>query len=297
MAIPQEQLETWSHQGAKTQSASTYATVKGALENVNAIYTNRTFEVFLQGSYGNDTNIYFESDVDVVIRYDGAYFHDVSSLQPEQQRAFNAAHSDGTYLYTSFKGHVQAALEAAFGRSVTLGEKAIKIAADGSRRSADVVVAFEYHRYHKFNSNDDQSVDTGIALYILAGDLIPNYPKQHADNCTAKHQVTGSKFKPAVSIFKNVRSKLVGDGILGDGIAPSYYIEGLLYNVPNTCFSGTYANVVLNILKWLHQTADRTQFVCANEQYYLLRNNSAVCWPTGNGNTFIEAAVKLWDNW
>jgi hypothetical protein len=55
MAIPESQLETWSHQGSVSQSAGTYATIKNALESADAKYTNRDFEVFLQGSYGNAT--------------------------------------------------------------------------------------------------------------------------------------------------------------------------------------------------------------------------------------------------
>ena len=31
-----------------------------------------------------------------------------------------------------------------------------------------------------------------------------------------------------------MRSKLVDDGIIEKGTGPSYYIEGLLYNVPKT---------------------------------------------------------------
>ena len=32
MAIPEAQLETWSHQGSVTQSSSTYASIKNMLE-------------------------------------------------------------------------------------------------------------------------------------------------------------------------------------------------------------------------------------------------------------------------
>src|SRR5208283_4293518 len=88
MAIPESQLETWSHQGSVTQSADTYATIKRALESASAKYCDRKFEFFLQGSYGNDSNIFAESDVDVVIRYDGAFYHDLSSLPPDQHSAF-----------------------------------------------------------------------------------------------------------------------------------------------------------------------------------------------------------------
>ena len=67
MAIPEAELDTWSHQGSITQSASTYASIKRALEAPDSRYAGKHYEVFLQGSYGNDTNIYAESDVDVVI--------------------------------------------------------------------------------------------------------------------------------------------------------------------------------------------------------------------------------------
>src|SRR6202790_1966965 len=102
MTIPLAQLETWSGQGAITSSKTTYAAVKAALEDANATYTDRNFKVFLQGSYGNDTNIYAESDVDIVIRNDGAFYHDLSGLPADQQNAFKAHFSDGTYTYNTF---------------------------------------------------------------------------------------------------------------------------------------------------------------------------------------------------
>jgi tRNA nucleotidyltransferase (CCA-adding enzyme) len=74
MAIPESRLEIWSHQGAITTSKDTYATVKRALEGPNSKYAKRQFEVFLQGSCANDTNIHTESDVDIVICYNDAFF-------------------------------------------------------------------------------------------------------------------------------------------------------------------------------------------------------------------------------
>jgi hypothetical protein len=61
MAVPETQLDTWSKQGSISQSSSTYATVKRALEASDTKYAGKSYEVFLQGSYGNDTNIYGES--------------------------------------------------------------------------------------------------------------------------------------------------------------------------------------------------------------------------------------------
>jgi hypothetical protein len=297
MTIPESQLDTWSHQGSAIQSKNTYATIKHALEDVNAHYTNRNFEVYLQGSYGNDTNIFDESDVDIVICYNGAFFHDLTALPAAQQSAFRAAMPDGTYWYSTFKGHVQTALEAAFGNSVKPGRKAIKVEAAGSRRNADVLVTFEFRRYYKFNAETDQSFDTGIAFFTDSNTPIPNYPKQHSRNCTTKHQQTNNNFKPLVRIFKNMRSKLADEKLIEKQIAPSYFIEGLLYNVPADKLTGRYENMVFNILSWMQLTTDRTQLLCANEQYYLIRDNSQVCWPATHAQQFIDAAIFLWNRW
>lgn len=298
MAIPEGQLETWSHQGSVTLSASTYATVRRALERNDARYLNRNFEVFLQGSYGNDTNIYAESDVDVVIRYDGAFFHNKSDLSSDQQTAFDAYFSNGTYPYKDFKAHVFETLRNAFGDAVSLSKRAIKIAAKDTRRSADVIVAFEYRRYNRFGGSQDVDAhEKGATFFTSSGSRLINYQKQHSRNLTQKHQGTNGNFKPAIRIFKNLRSKLVTDRMIASDTAPSYFVEGLLYNVPDEKFSGNRSTVVFNVLQWLHAATDRSNFVCANEQYYLLRDGDQVCWPIANGKKFIDTAIELWNAW
>jgi hypothetical protein len=298
MTIPLAQLQTWSSQGSITQSKETYATIKAALEDKNAKYMNRNFKVFLQGSYGNDTNIYAESDVDVVIRYQGAFYHDIEDRPADEQAAFHKAYpGSGTYSYRDFKEHVRQALASRFGSSVNPGAKAIRIEGSGNRRNADVIVAFEYRRYYKFKGLSDENHATGMSFITSKGVQIANYPNQHCENLTTKHQATASKFKPLVRIFKNARSKMIEDGLIEEGSAPSYYIEGLLYNVPNDKFVGDYQDIFLNILKWLYETKDRNNFLCANEQYYLLRDNSQTCWAPADGESFIDGVIKLWNDW
>jgi hypothetical protein len=78
--------------------------------------------------------------------------------------------------------------------------------------------------------------------------------------------------------LQNLRTRLVEDGLLKAGVAPSYYLEGLLYNVPNEKFSICYEDCFVNAINWMQKEADKTNFVCANEQYYLLRDNAKTCW-------------------
>jgi len=143
VSIPESQLGTWSHQGSVTQSSATYNTIKSVLEAAGSPYASKRYEVFLQGSYGNDTNIYAESDVDIVIKLNDCFRHDLKELPDEQKAAFKAAHSDATYSHTEFKRDVLSVLQGKYGGDVALGNKAINVAASGSRRKADVIAAIQ----------------------------------------------------------------------------------------------------------------------------------------------------------
>ena len=296
MAIPESQLNTWSHQGSITQSSTTYNTIKGALEVSGSAYADKNYQVFLQGSYGNDTNIYAESDVDIVIKLNDSFQSDLSLLTDDQKTTFQNDLADATYSASDFKKDVRKVLVDKYGDDVTVGAKAIVIAGNVSRRKADVITAIQFRRYFKFNDIQDQSYEEGICFYNAAGERIANYPKQHATNCTTKHQNTSKWFKPMVRVVKNMRGKMVDDGLLEAGIAPSYYIEGLLYNVPNENFGTSYEDSMVNSINWL-RNADRSKFVCANNQYMLLDGNVNVTWNTKNCDLFLDGIVELWNSW
>ena len=295
MAIPEAQLEMWSHQGSVQQSCDTYATVKGSLEAKDTKYADKSFDVFLQGSYGNDTNIYAESDVDVVIRTDSIYYYDTSALNPQELQIFHASFTAATYTYGDYKSQVVQVLQKSFGQTfVKTGEKAVKIQANGNRRSSDVVVATEFRRY--YSGPLGPLYVPGICFFTPAGKRISNYPKQHSTNLTAKHQATYQWFKPMVRILKNMRSRLIADRILAAGSTPSYFIEGLLYNVPNEKFGTSYEDSFVAAVNWI-LTADRTKFVTPSGQHYLSRDGAPECWPFADCNGFLDAVVKLWTNW
>lgn len=297
MPIPESQLEAWAHQGSITQSSTTYNTIKNILEASTTPYADKNFKVFLQGSYGNDTNIYAESDVDLVIRLDDCFFSDINELSEGEKAAHTNAFVDATYTRFDFKRDVLSVLSTQYGSAVTEGEKAIAIDASGSRRKADVIVATQFRRYYKFQSASDSEYVEGICFFNSAGERIANYPKQHSANLTTKHQDTSRWLKPMARVFKNIRSRMVEDGLIESGIAPSYYIEGLLYNVPNAKLTSSHEDCVVNILNWYRQEASKGDLLCANEQYYLLRDGVHTCWPQANCDAFIEAAVELWNNW
>jgi len=296
MPIPESQLDTWAKQGSVTGSSTTYNSIKDTLNDSESAYYLKEFDVFLQGSYGNDTNIYSESDVDIVIQLKSAFQQDLSDLPESQKVLFNSSFSSATYGYSEFKRDVLAHLVAKYGSGVKAGNKAIAIPATNNRRKADVIVALEYRRYSSFFGTANQTYVEGIKFYNSSNTEIINYPKPHSKNLTRKHQETGGWLKPMVRVLKNLRSRLQDKGKLSAGDAPSYYIEGLLYNIPTIEFSSSYGDCFCNAINWLSKT-DKSKLLCANEQYYLLRNWSDTCWDPAKCDKFLAAAADLWSSW
>lgn len=296
MPIPEQQLATWSHQGSVAQSSTTYNAIKKTLEDTRAPYAGKNYQVFLQGSYGNDTNIYAESDVDVVIKLNDCFRSDLSQLPADQQAAHQLAFENATYTFTDFKRDVVAVLTNAYGRDVSTGKKAISIAPNGGRRKADVVAAVQFRRYIRFISIGNEEYVEGICFFNSNGDQIANYPRQHSTNLTAKHQATASRLKPLVRVLKNLRGKLVDNGHINAGLAPSYYLEGLLYNVPDTEFVDELQKCLGKVLTWLYH-ADREALVCANYQYWLLKGDKHTTWARADFEKFLAAAIHLWNEW
>ncbi len=296
MPIPESQLDIWSHQGSVSQSSSTYKSVKGVLEASDTPYADRSYTSFLQGSYGNDTNVWADSDVDIVMRIDSVFYRDIEGLPDEEKSLYKAAFSDATYTYSDFKRDVIAVLTKAYGNAVVPGNKAIFVAGNGTRRDVDVLVAAQFRKYRRFRSHTDQNYVEGICFWDGEGKQIINYPKQHSANCTTKHQGTNQWFKPTVRILKNMRNAMVADGYLGDSVAPSYYLEGMLYNVPASSFGSSWQDTVIASINWLNK-ADRTKLLCANEQYKLLHPTSKVTWREEQFDAYLKAVVKYWNEW
>lgn len=296
MAIPESHLDTWSTQGSVTQSQATYATIKGALEAADAPYAGKSYKTFLQGSYGNDTNIYADSDVDVVIRMDAVYYNDLSDLSETEVALYNSARSDGSYSFAEFKADVTTQLTSKFGTAVKPQKKAILVEGNASRRDTDVLPCVQFRKYTRFQSYSDQNYVEGICFWTSDGKKIINYPKQHSENCTTKHQETGSWFKPTVRIIKNMRNAMIRDGYIVEGDAPSYFLEGMLWNVPNANFGTSYQTTIINVLNWLLQ-CERDKLVCANRQYFLCHPTSPVTWRAEKRDAFIDAAVRYWNDW
>lgn len=293
MAISEDQLATWSHQGSVQQSAMTYQSIKKVLEDPKAPYAKRSFDVFLQGSYGNDTNVWSESDVDVAICLTSVFYADTDSLNADEKARYEANRSPAEYSFKDFKAEVLAWLKANFGNAVTPGKKAIKVPGGNTRRDADVLACVQHRDYYSYPLSSRPSYHEGICFWTSNGAKIVNYPHQHMANCTTKNGNANNRFKPNIRVLKNMRNAMIDDGFIRNGLAPSYFVEGMVYNVPNDHFSWTHQQTVENALTWLER-CNVTELLCANERYYLVRDGSDLCWNNQDFRTTLTAMRHYW---
>ena len=296
MAIPESQLATWSNQGAVTQSAQTYDIIQKVLNDSTSPYYPKDFSIFLQGSYGNDTNVYRDSDVDIVICLNQTQYSDTNLLTPGAKTNYDQAFNRATYGYDDFKKDVLTWLEKKFGADVIPGKKATFIKGSNGRRDADVLICARHLRYRAASNGVDAQYDEGIIFWTRDNIKIVNFPKQHSENCTTKHQNTDQRFKRMVRVYKNMRNRMIDDKYIAEGVAPSYYIEGMLWNVPADNFVQGYEDSFINTFNWVLK-ADKTKLACASDLHWLVRDNANVCWSTANFDAYVSAAKKYWNEW
>ena len=295
MSIPESQLLVWAKQGATGVSSDAYNSIKKALaasSELNAL----TPEVHLQGSYANSTNIYGDSDIDVVVIYDGAFHKDMSRLSPAEQQLHEQLHTPSAFNWSDFNAVVLSGLRSYYkAGSVVQGKKSIKVTTPYGSRPADVVPALTFRRYATFTDANRYTGHWGIQFFDQAGNAIVNYPKFHRDRGEDKNSAvrTASNYKATVRLFKNLRNYMRDRGLIAANAAPSYFIECALHNVPDELFKGgSYQAIVPTIISYL-AAVNQTSLMSQNGLIQLV-GYGPTQWSPESFNAFVLAAAQAW---
>lgn len=289
VTIPESKLSQWSNHGSQVGSKRTHETIRKALES-HAWPDDMTYDFRLQGSYSNDTNIRGDSDVDVILKYNQSFCYDASALSVKDQENLNQL-PRATYTWDEFRSEAFTALANKFDGFVAQGNKSIKIKPDPPRLAVDVVVCIEHRKYTSLDSPEK-----GVAFWTLQDKhQIINYPKQHHDNGAKKNSNTGGLYKQTVRMFKNARNHLEDANIIGHDLAPSYFLECLLYNAPDDAFQHGFRNTYLSIANWMNR-ADISKAVCQNEQQDLF-GSSGEQWSRKDAEALAKQFIALWTDW
>lgn len=301
MPIPTTQLESWSNAPTAVSAEQAYGLVRATLVRPQNLLAPRAFEVYLQGSYRNRTNVRSDSDVDVVAELTETTMHDFTEFPREQWAPLRAQIIPHSYTLDDFRRHVGAVLRERFGAAVEQGDRCWQVAGVPGRQPVDVVVAQTLKVYKPRWAlgpyYDPLNFDQGIYFQDRQGGGIKNYPLQHYDNGVAKNteERTKGQFKATVRMFKNARTCAVERNLLREACASSYFVDCLLWNVPDRLFTddrrATFVAIVNHLL-----IANKNDYMCRNGIVPLFGAGSQQ-WTEVAAVEFIQALVRLWEGW
>lgn len=300
MAIPEAQLSTWANHPSTKVASATYEVMKDVIRERDDLgLRGSELDIYLQGSYKNFTNTYQDHDVDIVVELRSCATTDYSLVPPNVARVDAASRPVATFNALNLHYLVYTALSERFGpTNVQAGSKAIKVVGvAGIRMSSDILVC-QSHRLLSWSQLSGIDEQPGISFYERpSGRLIVNYPYQHWCNGVSKHKRTGDRFKPTVRILKNARRRMIDNGRLPQGTAPSYFLQGLLYNVDDSAFRGSAIDTFQAVVRWLLDHADAMgAFSCQNGLVPLFGHSSEQ-WDVRQAVEFIVALSKFDREW
>lgn len=278
MSIPESTLASWSHHQAGTAFKQAHVPIRKALEAHKGL-SQFKYEVFLQGSYKNDTNLGGDSDVDVVVRLSSKLKPAVADLTGEQLQG-DGSHKFVHQRWKSFRDEALEAIRARFGKAAKCGRKTLKVPKGKIPADADLVVTVSHRGGIGFYLSDERR-------------WVVSFPQQHHARGLKKEKTTNMRFKRTIRMFKAARNRLVEKKVLKKEDAPSYFIECLIYNVPDSLFAPKLAPTYTGILGWL-KTAKIKEFKCQNGQVPLFGRGREQ-WTQEKARAFVRALQQLWD--
>jgi hypothetical protein len=294
-------LRSWVKPPSDNEDAKrdkTEAEIKAALRASSAL-SGVTYKVYAKGSYANNTNVRLDYDVDIAVECTDFYYYSKEGIGPDVRKAavFEAAtksYKDG-YTYEKFKRDVEEALIDYYGASaVTRGNIAMRVREKKTTLPADVVPCYEYHYVYDVDAYDNPLYYKGTRVYKDSGGYIHNWPEQQRINGIAKNNVTGLRYKRMVRALKRLENELVTRGKISE--LPSFFMECLVYNVPNTYLnsSDSYVTSMRGVLATIfNETLSEERckkWLEVNERKYLFHQSQS--WTCLQAH---ELAERAWD--
>lgn len=301
MSIPESQFDNWHGTGADAGSATARERIINALSmDRSSVDDDAQVDTFLQGSYKNNTHTYGSSDVDIVVKLESTWVSDTSELNSKEQERYDTDTSDASYTYREFRQDVFTTLKTRFNsassKPVKWDGKAIEINDGPLPVDVDVVPCRDYRVYHSYPANGEPDIDHGMAFRSRHGnERIINFPKLHYQNGTEKH----TNYKETVRIFKNARdyyNEYWNSVYTID--APSYFIECLIYNVPERILKRSdRSDRFVEILD--HLQSDRTDLTTFDQvsEMEILFGDSNTQWEISEAETMFTRLRSMWDDW
>jgi len=281
----EDQLSGWTGPSSDTEKDKQDRTERMIREAIDshAAFDNCSLKVYAKGSYANNTNVRSDSDVDIAVECTDVLYWE----EAEQGIHTPGDPYKGIWTPTKLRTELISALEEKFSNQVdTSGSTAIQINSSSARVDADVVPCFSYCYYMNNGSR------YGTKIFKKDGSSIVNYPVQQLDNGTTKNKETGYQYKKGARLLKRIENKMAEDNVFRE--LPSFFIECLAYNCPNSVFARStwterLRGMLIHIWNELKgEEPNEGRWVEVNDCFYLFHSSQK--WSREDGRAFAKAA-------
>ena len=234
---------------------------------------------YMHGSYANVTNIWFPSNLEIAVELN------VPAYEFKIENDYWVAHTL-PYSPEQFRSDLHAALREVAKTELPLTNKTLLLLKNEKL-------------HHTVEIMPCITFKTGVLLYDDASKRdIVTYPRVHRQNGDLKDMATHGNFKRMVRLFKTLAAIGAREYQNVPQLAHKtrgYFIECLLFNVPNQIFNGeNLADVFTKVLNYLLH-ANFRDFVCQNRVWQLF-GAAAEFWNERDAHAFVGGIKWLAKN-
>lgn len=250
--------------------------------------------IYLQGCYACKTNTKFQSKLEVIVEINKTREYDYNTMIRSDMKLRENFFIDFDHYFDvkHFKDVLADEIKKLLRVNLTMGSTTILIPAFGKLQHAiDVFPCFKY----KFFRPQGGSIRSKLVYDQKLDEHFLMFTNLHTVNGNLKDTMTNGNFKRMVRLMKN----LVAISAREDKNIHSirgYYIECLLYNVPNEMYhtnDGKLLSVFLKVINWLN-FANLDDFVCQN-QIWSLWGSADGFWHQNAARQFINDVIEFYE--
>ncbi len=281
----EDQLSGWTGPSSDTEKEKQDRTERMIREAIDSHepFNNCSLKVYAKGSYPNNTNVRSDSDVDIAVECTDVLYWEES----EKGAHTPSKPYEGIWTPAKLRAELLAAMKVKFPDQVdSTGSTAIQINSSSARVDGDVVPCFSFQYDMKSESR------AGTKIFKTDGSSIVNYPAQQLENGIAKNKETGYSYKKGARLLKRIENVMAANGTFRE--LPSFFIECLAYNCPNSVFAHSswterLRDMLFHIWDPLQGDEPSTErWLEVNDCYFLFHQDQK--WSRKDGREFAKAA-------
>lgn len=261
---------------------------------VAPFFDSKDVLIYMQGSYASQTNTKFQSKIEVVVEVQKTNEYDYNLLTAEDFKMRENFFVDFDHYFDvkRFKDALIKEIQKLIKQKVVVEATNILIPAFGElQHSIDIFPCFKY----KYFLEDGASIRGKLVYENNLEEHYLIFTNLHAANGELKDEMTQGCFKKMVRFLKTLTAiSLREDFNLRN--TRGYYVECLLYNVPNEMYfseDGKLSSVFLKIINWLN-FADLDDFVCQN-QIWSLWGIADGFWNKAAARQYINDLIEFYE--